>query len=606
MPSSVTQPMRGTDKSSSPAVPPNVRNNPKRTRKGTLKDDKLTVPSSVASSDSNWYAVSSYSHSSLSSSSSISSVEEDSPSKLARRCHNNSLATWRRLRVSGSPSKKNCARIRRSPQRKHLPRRRTRAQPLPQRVSSSIHHAHPFKPEPSVPKQSTAPVFSRSPHSRRLRRLERIPSYPSFSSIPESPIHTSHACQVQRNVNDSQNTEALASAENDHIWLDESDSELSSVPSKSPPSTDSDRNPTHNPTQPPTPGSRTSELHEHEPEKKIPSRSRPILLRRRRSSLMRMCQECGLSVPADSTKAVLADHLICEISPQKSQMPETTSKELPGLDLERLDLVDHEILPEKLEKQEKIGSGAFKDVYKGLYHVSRTRVIKVAICDLRDELTEMDIKELTFLRDLRHENIVRFIGISLPPRPGPVPCAIVSELCENGDLFDYIRNVSPPSDVEIFGILLQISRGLEYLHTRKPMIVHRDCKSTNVLITEHGVAKISDFGLARVRRSARAMIRSLVGTVNWQAVELWSARPQYNEKADVWSAAMTFWETLQWHQPEKRYPFQGMNEHQIYLNVRQKNLRYVQEIDDSICTQLTVTISDHLREAFDDVLGMIL
>ena len=138
------------------------------------------------------------------------------------------------------------------------------------------------------------------------------------------------------------------------------------------------------------------------------------------------------------------------------------------------------------------------------------------------------------------------------------------------------------------------------------MIVHRDCKSTNVLITEHRVAKISDFGLARVRRSARAMIRSLVGTVNWQAVELWSARPQYNEKADVWSAAMTFWETLQWHQPEKRYPFQGMNEHQIYLNVRQKNLRYVQEIDDSICTRLTVTISDHLREAFDDVLGMIL
>ena len=139
MPSSVTQPMRGTDKSFSPAVPPNVRNNPKRTRKGTLKDDKPTVPSSVASSDSNWYAVSSYSQSSLSSSSSISSVEEDSPSKLARRCHNNSLATWRRLRVSGSPSKKNCARIRRSPQRKHLPRRRTRAQPLPQRVSSSIH-----------------------------------------------------------------------------------------------------------------------------------------------------------------------------------------------------------------------------------------------------------------------------------------------------------------------------------------------------------------------------------------------------------------------------------------------------------------------------------
>ena len=151
---------------------------------------------------------------------------------------------------------------------------------------------------------------------------------------------------------------------------------------------------------------------------------------------------------------------------------------------------------------------------------------------------------------------------------------IVSELCEDGDLFDFIRNTPPPPDVNIFRILLQIARGLEYLHTHKPMIVHRDCKSTNVLINAQGIAKISDFGLARVKRSKYAMIRSLVGTVNWQAVELWSPKPQYNEKVDVWSAAMTFWEALQWHQTEKRYPFQGLNEHQIYMNVRQKHLRY--------------------------------
>lgn len=82
-------------------------------------------------------------------------------------------------------------------------------------------------------------------------------------------------------------------------------------------------------------------------------------------------------------------------------------------------------------------------------------------------------------------------------------------------------------------------------------------------------------GLARVKRSSRTMIQSLVGTVNWQAVELWRPKPKYNEKVDVWSAAMTFWEALQWHQPEKRYPFQGMNEHQIYQNVGQQQQRWV-------------------------------
>lgn len=247
--------------------------------------------------------------------------------------------------------------------------------------------------------------------------------------------------------------------------------------------------------------------------------------------------------------------------------------ELNGLDLESLNLTDKEIAPSKLEKLEKIGSGGFKDVYVGKYRISKTRVNKVAIADIRDQLTEMDIKELSLLRDLRHENIVRFIGVSIPEDPRHVPCMIVSELCSNGDLFDYIRNTAAPSDAEVFRILLETARGLEYLHTRTPAIIHRDCKSTNVLITRRKTAKINDFGLARVKNTSRSMMRSLVGTVNWQAVELWVPKPQYNEKVDVWSAAMTFWEALQWHQPEKKYPFQGMNEHQIYQDVGQKRQR---------------------------------
>uniref|UniRef100_V5ET33 Protein kinase n=2 Tax=Kalmanozyma brasiliensis (strain GHG001) TaxID=1365824 RepID=V5ET33_KALBG len=247
--------------------------------------------------------------------------------------------------------------------------------------------------------------------------------------------------------------------------------------------------------------------------------------------------------------------------------------ELNGLDLESLNLTDKEIAPSKLEKLEKIGSGGFKDVYVGKYRISKTRVNKVAIADIRDQLTEMDIKELSLLRDLRHENIVRFIGVSIPEDPRHVPCMIVSELCSNGDLFDYIRNTTAPSDAEVFRILLETARGLEYLHTRTPAIIHRDCKSTNVLITRRKTAKINDFGLARVKNTSRSMMRSLVGTVNWQAVELWTPKPHYNEKVDVWSAAMTFWEALQWHQPEKKYPFQGMNEHQIYQDVGQKRQR---------------------------------
>jgi serine/threonine protein kinase len=142
-----------------------------------------------------------------------------------------------------------------------------------------------------------------------------------------------------------------------------------------------------------------------------------------------------------------------------------------------------------------------------------------------------------------------------------------------------------------------ISRGLDYLcvliflldllnvsdndgycrHNRTPAIIHRDMKSSNVLITARGVAKINDFGLARVKNSTRSMVRSLVGTVHYQAPELWVPHPRYNEKVslrnsffysknqgltfrrrqvDVYSCAMVFWEILTWHQPNKKYPFE--------------------------------------------------
>ncbi|KAI0362629.1 kinase-like protein [Trametes cingulata] len=238
------------------------------------------------------------------------------------------------------------------------------------------------------------------------------------------------------------------------------------------------------------------------------------------------------------------------------------------LDLESLGLEDREIPPEKLTKLEKIGSGGFKDVYIGKFKGRR-----VAIAEFRGQLSAMDIKELKLLGDFDHPNIVRFLGVSIPENTRETPVMIVSELCSNGDLFDYIRNVNPPSLYRVLCIMLDIARGLEYLHLHKPSVIHRDCKSSNILITSKGVAKITDFGLAKVKESTRSMVRSVVGTVNWQAPELWSPHPKYNHKVDVFSCAMVYWEILQWHNPNKKYPWEGMNEHAIYDAVGAKKQR---------------------------------
>ncbi|OSD08386.1 hypothetical protein PYCCODRAFT_1356579 [Trametes coccinea BRFM310] len=238
------------------------------------------------------------------------------------------------------------------------------------------------------------------------------------------------------------------------------------------------------------------------------------------------------------------------------------------LDLESLGLEDREIPPDKLTKLEKIGSGGFKDVFIGKFKGRR-----VAIAEFRGQLSAMDIKELKLLGDFDHPNIVRFLGVSIPENTRETPVMIVSELCSNGDLFDYVRNVNPPSLYRALSIMLDIARGLEYLHTRKPSVIHRDCKSSNILITSKGVAKITDFGLAKVKESTRSMVRSVVGTVNWQAPELWHPHPKYNHKVDVFSCAMVYWEILQWHNPNKKYPWEGMNEHAIYDAVGAKKQR---------------------------------
>lgn len=258
--------------------------------------------------------------------------------------------------------------------------------------------------------------------------------------------------------------------------------------------------------------------------------------------------------------------------PRTPPLSPTNKEQEPELelDLESLGLNDREIPPEDIKKLEKIGSGGFKDVFIGKW-----RKRKVAISEFRGQLTEMDVKELKLLGGFNHENIVRFFGVSIPENSKETPVMIISELCTNGDLFDYIRNVDAPSLYRILRIMLSVAKGLEYLHLLKPSIIHRDCKSSNILITHSGAAKIADFGLAKVKQSTRSMVRSLVGTVNWQAPELWHAHPKYNHKVDVFSCAMVYWEMLQWHLPKskRKFPWEGMNEHAIYEAVGTKRQR---------------------------------
>lgn len=119
--------------------------------------------------------------------------------------------------------------------------------------------------------------------------------------------------------------------------------------------------------------------------------------------------------------------------------------------------------------------------------------------------------------------------------------AIVTELVTRGSLWDALRQpglLAGAADGAHWPawamrrVLDGTCRGLVYLHSHQPPIIHRDLKSANLLLDDSFNVKICDFGLARLRDYTAAMTAN-VGTVQWMAPEILSGQA-YSEAADIY------------------------------------------------------------------------
>ncbi|KAF9121057.1 hypothetical protein BGW39_010895 [Mortierella sp. 14UC] len=303
-----------------------------------------------------------------------------------------------------------------------------------------------------------------------------------------------------------------------------------------------------------------------------------------KADIVVMCQERGL--PDEGDKKTLIQALLdwqkakpipgastpklCSVEPAAALAIKKGAAPINTVDLNSLLLDENfqgEISYDQLVVGRKLGSGGFKDCYAGTYLGEA-----VAIGELRvQNFTEMDITEMkheiNVLKQLRHENIIRFIGVCTNIKH----LCIVTELCENGDLYDFMRKAKKPSFGRLIMYMHDIALACSYLHTRRPSIIHRDMKSMNVLISSDDRAKINDFGLARIRPRANASLHTQCGTPNWQAPEFWTPNPSYTEKVDVYACGLIYWEILSW--AELGYPYHNLTEHQLYEAVRDKEER---------------------------------
>ena len=161
--------------------------------------------------------------------------------------------------------------------------------------------------------------------------------------------------------------------------------------------------------------------------------------------------------------------------------------------------------------------------------------------------------EARLLCKLRHKNIIEFIGACATSSE----FLIVMEICRNGSLRQVLRDESRSlSGKQVVRWSIEAARGMLYLHSRSPPVVHRDLKSVNLLIDSDNVLKVSDFGLARCKTSSYAYTQ--VGTWGWMAPEILENSP-YTERADVYSFGVVMWELLTRDEPWKHmHPMQIM------------------------------------------------
>ncbi|CAK9164693.1 unnamed protein product [Ilex paraguariensis] len=234
--------------------------------------------------------------------------------------------------------------------------------------------------------------------------------------------------------------------------------------------------------------------------------------------------------------------------------------------VEVIDIVEKSPCGRYTRSSEILGSGAFKDVYKGFDQVHGIEIAWNQICIDRDdafrspENQERLCLEALLLQTLKHENIMNCYCYWVDDKTNTIN--IITEFCSSGSLRQYSKKNQTSVDMKaIKNWAIQILQGLHYLHTRNPPVIHRDIKSDNILVNGEngGEVKIGDFGLATVMQDGPA--QTVVGTPQFMAPEFYDE--EYNELVDIYAFGMCMLELI-----SGEYPYSECeNQLQIYKKV---------------------------------------
>ncbi|XP_075494493.1 putative receptor-like protein kinase At2g42960 [Primulina tabacum] len=212
-------------------------------------------------------------------------------------------------------------------------------------------------------------------------------------------------------------------------------------------------------------------------------------------------------------------------------------------------LRDLELATNKFSKENVIGEGGYGVVYKGQLMNSSPVAVKKLLNNLGQAEKEFKV-EVEAIGNVRHKNLVRLLGYCIEGTHR----MLVYEYVNNGNLEQWLHGAMRHHGFLTWEarmkILLGTAKGLAYLHEAiEPKVVHRDIKSSNILVDEDFNAKVSDFGLAKLLGDGKSHITTRVmGTFGYVAPE-YANTGLLNEKSDVYSFGIVLLEAITGRDP---------------------------------------------------------